>query len=138
MQFRQLVEPLEMLSVVFEQWRHVPSSLYSNDKIFVEASRRKQRDALVRLAEQLLTLVCVVEMAVLIELEGLAGTSYRLENMLTLSSLLVKQSWNKLFLQSRTRYLFFLFGYSVKELFLLSLAQQSAAMVRLHAPSMLA
>lgn len=74
----------------------------------------------------------------LIELEGLAGTSYRLENMLTLSSLLVKQSWNKLFLQSRTRYLFFLFGYSVKELFLLSLAQQSAAMVRLHAPSMLA
>lgn len=74
----------------------------------------------------------------LIELEGLAGTSYRLENMLTLSSLLVKQSWNKLFLQSRTRYLFFLFGYSAKELFLLSLAQQSAAMVRLHAPSMLA
>ena len=73
----------------------------------------------------------------LIELEGLAGTSYRLENMLTLSSLLVKQSWNKLFLQSRTRYLFFLFGYSVKELFLLSLAQQSAAMVRLHAPACL-
>ena len=57
MQFRQLVEPLEMLSVVFKQWRHVPSALYSNDKIFVEASRRKQRDPLVRLAEQLLTLV---------------------------------------------------------------------------------
>ena len=74
----------------------------------------------------------------LIELEGLAGTCYRLENMLTLSSLLVKQSWNKLFLQSRTRHLFFLFGYSARELFLLSLRQQSAAMVRLHAPSMLA
>ena len=57
MQFRQLVEPLEMLSVVFEQWRHVLSFLYSDDKTFVEASQRKQRDALVRLAEQLLTLV---------------------------------------------------------------------------------
>ena len=87
-------------------------------------SGRKQSEVLVQLAEQLLN-VSVVEMAVLIELEGFVGTSYRLENMLTLSSLLVKQSRKKLFLQSRTRYFFFS-GYSAKELFLLTCATLSS------------